>query len=118
MVAQAPQWLIDSTWEADDDELRIKRHIRPHPHEYGRAYAVVYPNGPSVAAVVRTLTSNNGDIADAARIWNTTEEEVSAAVAFYRRYHEYIAARILLEDDQSDLDLRAEFGVLPWQMSS
>jgi hypothetical protein len=95
-----PRVLLDETDEQPGDADLIARHIRPHPQKGGRAYAFFPEHGTSVAAVVRTLRENDGDLADTADTWGMTEDEVRAGVAYYRRYRDYIDARIVIDEDQ------------------
>lgn len=85
----------------------IDRYIKPHPSDRGRTYAYFPDHGHSVSAVVRALRMQDGDIGQTAADWELPEEAVRAVVAFYRRYRDYIDARILIEDDWFDGDFRS-----------
>ena len=99
--------IVDAEESPDREAELIARYIKPHPDDRGRAYAYFPDYGHSVSAIVRALGQPDGEIGRTATDWDMPEEAVRAAIAFYRRYREYIDARILLEDDWFDGDFRS-----------
>lgn len=99
MAAPANHAIRSEHATSQDDETLIARYIKPYPDRPGRAYAYFPDYGYSVARIIRDVKAADGDIATTARHWEMPEDAIRAALAFYHRHHDYIDARILLEDD-------------------
>ena len=99
MAVRANRSILPEDAASNDDGALIARYIKPDPDRPGRAYAYFPDYGYSVARIIRDVNSANGDIAATARHWEMPDDAVRAAVAFYRRYRDFIDARILIEDD-------------------
>jgi uncharacterized protein (DUF433 family) len=90
-----------SPHRSDVDEQRlIEKHIDlnfdRYPH--GRADAWLRDSRVSIWAIVTYLNMYSGDVDEVARIYDLSQEEMDAALAYYRRYKQYVDARILLNE--------------------
>ena len=83
----------------DLDERLIEKHIGLDQERYGgRADAFLKKSGASVWAIVMFLDTYDGDRNEIARHFGISQEEIDAALAFYRRNKKYVDARILLNE--------------------
>lgn len=80
-----------------DEQRLIERHIDPEPDRYGgRADARLKVSGVPVWAIVAYLGVFDGDVDKVAHCFELTEEEIDAALAYYRRNKPQIDARVIL----------------------
>lgn len=85
--------------EIENEAELIAHHIGPDSTAPGRAYARLTHWPYSVAFIIGTLQLEHGSVANTARTLDIPDEAVQAAIAWYRRYPEYIDARNLIEND-------------------
>jgi uncharacterized protein (DUF433 family) len=81
-----------------DGEALIQRYIDPNWDRYpgGRADARLRDSGVPVWALVGHLRVIGNDADQLAADYELSREAVDAALAYYRRHHELIDARLLL----------------------
>jgi hypothetical protein len=81
------------------EEELLEVHTAPDPGNGGRAYARVMPSGVPIWALIGALPGVGNEPRAVAQSYAITDEEMEAALAYYRRYREYIDAVLLLNDD-------------------
>jgi len=82
-----------------DEQRLIEEHIGLDQEQYGgRADARLRMSGVPVWALVAYLGVYEGDVDQVARDFDLSEEEMAAALAFYRRNKKYVDARVLLNE--------------------
>ncbi len=77
-----------------DDEALIARHIVQDPHKLGPVEVRLRDSGVSVWAVIGQLVVHDGDVALAAADYELSDEEMAAALAYFRWHKEIIEARL------------------------
>lgn len=77
-----------------DDEL-IESYIEQNPYKPGLGRARLKSYGTSVAAIVRAMDIFDGDVKGQ---YQAPDEAIRAAMAYYRRYKDYIDARLLMRE--------------------
>jgi uncharacterized protein (DUF433 family) len=84
--------------ELDEQQL-IEKHVDLNYDRYGgRADARLKQPGISVWAIVAYLGVYEGDVDKVAWHFELSEEEMEAALAYYRRNKKYVDARVLLNE--------------------
>jgi uncharacterized protein (DUF433 family) len=82
-----------------DEQQLIEKHIDLNYDRYGgRADARLKHSGVSVWAIVGYLSVYDGDLEKVAWHYELSQEELDAALAYYRRNRKYVDARILLNE--------------------
>jgi uncharacterized protein (DUF433 family) len=82
-----------------DEQQLIDKYVDLNYDRYGgRADARLKRSGVSVWAIVTYLGIYDGDVDEVAGIYDLSQEEMDAALAYYRRNKKYIDARILLNE--------------------
>ena len=83
-----------------DEQQLIEKHIDLDydRYPYRRADVWLRRSGASVWATVMFLDMYQGDRDEVARHFNFSQEEIDAALAYYRQNKTYIDARIILEE--------------------
>jgi uncharacterized protein (DUF433 family) len=83
-----------------DEQQLIEKHIDLNydRYPYRRADAWLRKSGVSIWVVVRNLDMYRGDRDQVARDFELTQEEIDAALAYYRRHKKYVDARIVLDE--------------------
>ena len=82
-----------------DEQQLIEKHVDLDYDRYGgRADARLKHSGVSVWAIVGYLGVYDGDVDEVARIYELSQDEMDAALAYYRRNKKYVDARILLNE--------------------
>ena len=83
-----------------DEQQLIEKHIDLSfdRYPYGRADAWLRDSRVSIWAIVTYLNMYDGDVDEVARNHDLSQEEMAAALAYYRRYKKYVDARILLNE--------------------
>ena len=82
-----------------DEQPLIEKHVDLNYNRFGgRADARLKESGVSVWAIVTYLGIYDGDVNEVARIYELSQEEMDAALAYYRRNKKYVDARILLNE--------------------
>jgi uncharacterized protein (DUF433 family) len=82
-----------------DEEQLIEKHVDLNYDRYGgRADARLKRSGVSIWAIVTYLDVFDGDIEKVAWSYDLSQEEMAAALAYYRQNKKYVDARILLND--------------------
>lgn len=94
--AGARRFRVNAT--LSEEEL-LAMHTAPDPNSGGRAYARVMPSGVPIWALIGSLPGAGNEPRAIAQAYAITEEEMEAALAYYRRYREYIDAVLLLNED-------------------
>lgn len=79
---------------AINHDVLIARHVVPDPHKPGPIEVRLRDSGYSVWAVIGGLISTNGDLAQLAREYELSDDELAAALAYYRAHKEIIEARL------------------------
>jgi uncharacterized protein (DUF433 family) len=81
-----------------DDEKLVERYVDLETDRYpgGRADARLREYGVPVWALIGQLRTLDGDLEQLAGDYELPQEEVEAALAYYRCNKEYIDARLLL----------------------
>lgn len=83
-----------------DEQRLIEKHIDldydRYPHR--RADVWLRRSGASVWAIVMFLDMYRGNRDEIARHFHISQEEIDAALAYYRHNKKYIDARIILEE--------------------
>jgi len=81
------------------EERLIEKHIGlEYERPGGRADARLRRTGTPIWALVMYLGVYDGDAAQVASDFDLTEEEMDAALAFYRRNRKYVEASVLLNE--------------------
>lgn len=82
-----------------DEQQRIEKHVDLNYDRYGgRADARMKRSGVSIWAIVTYLDVFDGDIEKVAWNYDLSQEEMAAALAYYRQNKKYVDVRILLND--------------------
>ena len=83
-----------------DEQQLIEKHIDLDydRYPYRRADAWLRKSGVSIWVIVRNLNAYHGDRDQAARDFDLSQEEIDAALAYYRRHKKYVDARIILDE--------------------
>jgi uncharacterized protein (DUF433 family) len=82
-----------------DEQQLIEKHVDLNHNRFGgRADARLKESGVSVWAIVTYLGIYDGDVNEVARIYELSQEEMVAALAYYRRNKKYVDAPILLNE--------------------
>lgn len=83
-----------------DEQRLIEKHIDLDydRYPYRRADVWLRSSGASVWAIVMFLGMYGGDREEVARHFDISQEEIDAALAYYRRNKKYVDARIILEE--------------------
>ena len=81
------------------EEHLLATHTAPDPSRGGWAYARVMPSGVPIWALIGALPGVGNEPREVARVYAITDEEMEAALAYYRRYRAYIDAVLLLNQD-------------------
>ena len=82
-----------------DEQQLIEKHVDPDYDRYGgRADARMKVSGVSIWAIVTYLGIYDGDVGEVAGVQFCSQEEMDAALAYYRRNKKYVDARILLNE--------------------
>jgi uncharacterized protein (DUF433 family) len=82
-----------------DEQHLIEKHISLEYERYGgRADARLKESGVSIWAIVAYLEMYEGDLDKVAWSFELSQEEMDAALAYYRRNKKYIDARITLNE--------------------
>lgn len=83
-----------------DEQQLIEKHIDLDydRYPYRRADAWLRKSGVSIWVIVRNLNAYHGDRDQAARDFDLSQEEIDAALAYYRRHKKYVDARIVLDE--------------------
>jgi len=82
-----------------DEQQLSEKHVDLNYNRFGgRADARLKESGVSVWAIVTYLGIYDGDVNEVARIYELSQEEMDAALAYYRRNKKYVDARILLNE--------------------
>lgn len=82
-----------------DEQQLIEKHVDLNYDRFGgRADARLKESGVSVWAIVAYLGVYDGDLEKVAWHFELSEEELDAALAYYRRNKKYVDARILLNE--------------------
>ena len=84
------------------EEELLATHTAPDPNRGGRAYARVKPSGVPIWALIGALPGVGNEPREVARAYAISDEEMEAALAYYRRYSKYIDAVLLLNEDAFD----------------
>lgn len=87
----------------ENEQQLIERWIDPASRKRGRAEARLKEYGVSVWILMSYWYYGQGDVDVVAEAYNLPREAVEAALAYYRQYQKYIDARILLNEDASDV---------------
>jgi uncharacterized protein (DUF433 family) len=84
----------------DLDEQLIEKHIDLDydRYPYGRADVWLRESGASVWAIVMYLDMYEGDREKLAGHFGISQEEIDAALAYYRHNKKYVDARIILNE--------------------
>jgi hypothetical protein len=83
-----------------EDEL-IAKHIHLNVRREGPDEAMVGESAPSMWAVITQWLYADGDIKCVQEAYGLSEEEVRAALAYYRKHKPVIDARLLLNQASS-----------------
>jgi hypothetical protein len=83
-----------------EDEL-IAKHIHENRRREGPDEAMVGESAPSIWAVITHWLYADGDIKSVQKANCLSEEEVRAALAYYRKHKPVIDARLLLNQTSS-----------------
>ncbi len=82
-----------------EEQRLIDRHIDPDFERYGgRADARLRESGASIWAIVEFLDVYNGDRNEIAGHFGISQEEIDAALEYYRRNRRFVDARITLNE--------------------
>lgn len=82
-----------------DEQRLIERHVDPdHDRFGGRADARLKESGVSIWAIVTYLEVYGGDLEKVAWHFELSQDELDAALAYYRRNKKYVDARVLLNE--------------------
>jgi len=82
-----------------DEQRLIATHVDPDFDRYGgRADARLKESGASIWAIVTFLDVYRGDRKEVASHFGISQEEIDAALAYYRRNKRFIDARITLNE--------------------
>jgi len=83
-----------------DEQQLIEKHIDLDydRYPYRRAGVWLRKSGASVWAIVMFLDMYGGDREEIAHHFDISQEEIDAALAYYRRNKKYVDARITLEE--------------------
>ena len=83
-----------------DEQQLIGKHIDLDydRYPYRRADAWLCESGVSIWVIVRNLNMDHGDREEVARDFDLSQEEIDAALAYYRRHKKYVDARIILDE--------------------
>ncbi|MCC7371409.1 MAG: DUF433 domain-containing protein [Chloroflexi bacterium] len=83
-----------------DEQKLIEKHIDLDydRYPYRRADAWLRESRVSIWVIIRALDTYQGDRDRVARDYDLSQEEVDAALAYYRRHRKYVDARIILEE--------------------
>ena len=82
----------------DEEEQLVEKYIGLDNERYGGRADARLRSGPSIWAIVSYLGIYNGDRDEIAGHFGISQEEIDAALAFYRRNKKYIDARITLNE--------------------
>lgn len=83
-----------------DEQQLIEKHIDLDydRYPYRRADAWLRESGVSIWVIIRSLAMYHGDRDEVARDFDLSQEEIDAALAYYRRHKKYVDARIVLDE--------------------
>ncbi len=91
--------MATSKQRSDLDEQRlIERHVDPDHDRYGGRGDARLKAGPSIWAVVTFLDVYEGDRDELAGHFGISQEEIDAALAYYRHNQRFVDARITLNE--------------------
>jgi len=82
-----------------DEQQLIEKHIGLDYERYGGRADARLRSGPSIWAIMVYLDIYDGNRDEIAGHFGISQDEIDAALAFYRRHKKYVDARILLNED-------------------
>ena len=83
-----------------NEQQLIEKHIDLDydRYPYRRADAWLRESGVSIWVIVRSLNMYRGDRDQVAHDFDLSQEEIDAALAYYRHHKKHVDARIILEE--------------------
>ena len=81
-----------------EEEALIKKYVGLDYQRYGGRGDARLKSGPSIWAIVSYLDIYEGDLDEIAGHFAISQEEIDAALSFYRWNKKYVDARIILND--------------------
>ena len=82
----------------EEEEQLIEKFIGLDNELYGGRADARLKSGPSIWAIVSYLDIYKGDLEEIAGHFDISQDEIDAALAFYRRNKKYIDARIIVNE--------------------
>lgn len=76
------------------EEELVEKYIEQHPNKWGRQHAVLIEDAYPVWAIIGSLIGRKWDVRLTAEDYALSEDQVRAAIGYYRRNKPYIDGRL------------------------